>query len=368
MPVILNLSVALEMLAVNLTVTDVCAHRKYSLARTLGVLIGYTVFVVGGAYLLLSRGSNFGNGNGLFALVGFLYLIPLKLLYRDSLRRLVSILFTSWVYTMLVFCLSVHAAYMLPNEGFVLWALVIQTGFYAATLYFFISWIKHKFLFILQNISAKVQPMLQYISLSWFATAILVNLVFIYPDAAVVKVLSLCALGVNAALSYALIHQLTGSTLNVRDLKQIAYVDSLTGLSNRARLFLDAEEMIAEGRSFSLIFIDLNRFKSINDQYGHLAGDRYLCAFVRQTEGMLGGEGVLYRMSGDEFVCLYTGAGRQGFLQKLRESSLRLPGWEHAYLGCSVGYVSYPETSTSLDTLLLLADREMYVHKRGETQ
>lgn len=70
-----------------------------------------------------------------------------------------------------------------------------------------------------------------------------------------------------------------------------------------------------------MIYLDLNDFKSVNDTHGHKAGDAYLRFFARQTEKILAQEGALYRMSGDEFICLYTGEGLQAFLSRLEKAS-----------------------------------------------
>ena len=103
---VINVAIVLEMIAVNLTVVDVCSHRKYSLGATAGVLTGFTLAVVGAFYALLSRGTQFGNGNGLSVLAGFLYLIPINWLYEESCRRILTVVCTSWIYTMLVFCIA----------------------------------------------------------------------------------------------------------------------------------------------------------------------------------------------------------------------------------------------------------------------
>ena len=98
-------------------------------------------------------------------------------------------------------------------------------------------------------------------------------------------------------------------------------MDSLTGLKNRNSLFHDAQELIRKNQRFYLIFIDLDCFKQVNDLYGHLAGDEYLCVFAGKTEKFLKNQGMLYRMSGDEFICLFMEKDPEEFLEKLSHLS-----------------------------------------------
>ena len=90
----------------------------------------------------------------------------------------------------------------------------------------------------------------------------------------------------------------------VRELYGLATRDELTGLFNRRAFFLEAEQLLQEGRIVNLIFFDLDEFKPINDTLGHLAGDRILrdlgSLFLKRTRS----EDLIARYGGDEFVML----------------------------------------------------------------
>ncbi|MCU1346988.1 MAG: diguanylate cyclase [Acidobacteria bacterium] len=92
----------------------------------------------------------------------------------------------------------------------------------------------------------------------------------------------------------------------VRELYGLATRDELTGLFNRRFFFGEAERMLADGVDVSLVFFDLDDFKRINDNFGHLAGDRILrdvgALFLRRTRH----EDLIARYGGDEFVMLVT--------------------------------------------------------------
>ncbi len=94
-------------------------------------------------------------------------------------------------------------------------------------------------------------------------------------------------------------------------LEALAHTDTLTGLANRRRFTDQAELAIAEARSsqqpLSMLMLDLDHFKHINDTYGHSLGDAVLCNFARVVSGLLDGKQLLARLGGEEFSILLPG-------------------------------------------------------------
>src|SRR6202044_2896021 len=90
------------------------------------------------------------------------------------------------------------------------------------------------------------------------------------------------------------------------ELKDLALKDALTGLSNRARFMSHCERALARARrsrqSVALFYMDLNRFKEINDQFGHEAGDLVLQEFAKRILHSVRLEDEVARLGGDEFV------------------------------------------------------------------
>jgi diguanylate cyclase (GGDEF)-like protein len=152
-----------------------------------------------------------------------------------------------------------------------------------------------------------------------------------------------------------------------------AFHDALTGLANRA-LFRDRlDHALAlhrrDGGGLAVLFLDLDDFKSVNDRYGHAAGDRLLRAAAdRLAVGVRAGDTVA-RLGGDEFAVLLEGPGDPGetaqhLLDALRQP-YRLDG-RTVSLGASVGLVdarAHPEATA--DWLVRRADTAMYAGKRG---
>ncbi|HET7433175.1 MAG TPA: diguanylate cyclase [Thermoanaerobaculia bacterium] len=87
-------------------------------------------------------------------------------------------------------------------------------------------------------------------------------------------------------------------------LQTLALTDELTGIANRRALFREAEELLRDGRSLSVVLFDLDRFKQINDTYGHLMGDRILTGVAAALKEHTRVGDVIARYGGDEFVLL----------------------------------------------------------------
>ena len=90
-----------------------------------------------------------------------------------------------------------------------------------------------------------------------------------------------------------------------KKIQSLIYYDELTKLPNRKMLYLLCNKMIEFNSKFALIFIDLNRFKYINDVFGHSAGDELLISFSERLQSDLEQKGTVTRYSGDEFIIIY---------------------------------------------------------------
>lgn len=153
----------------------------------------------------------------------------------------------------------------------------------------------------------------------------------------------------------------------------MAHHDALTALPNRT-LFNDRAEqaimLAARAREHvGILLIDLNRFKPINDTYGHLAGDIVLQTVASRLKEALRASDTVARIGGDEFVVvlpMLTGpAGAEEVAAKLEAAlapAMRI-GAHELHVGASVGVAVYPRDGADVQTLLRVADAAMYAHK-----
>jgi diguanylate cyclase (GGDEF)-like protein len=158
-----------------------------------------------------------------------------------------------------------------------------------------------------------------------------------------------------------------------RELLDLARRDSLTGLPNRAaaKEILDRLLGVADsaGQPLAVLFLDLDRFKDINDTLGHDVGDALLTASTAQIRSALRGADVLARFGGDEFLILLPGADRVGATittQRILaafQAPLSVRGHTLAVTP-SVGIAVYPKHGHDAETLVRHADTAMYEAKR----
>jgi diguanylate cyclase (GGDEF)-like protein len=127
---------------------------------------------------------------------------------------------------------------------------------------------------------------------------------------------------------------------------------------------------VALGQVFSLMFVDLDHFKSVNDTHGHLVGSRLLAEIGGLMKRCLGPNNAAFRYGGDEFVALLPGMGKaaaSGTTMALREDLRSARFLEGAGLSLNVsgsfGLATYPEDGNSVPTILRAADTMMYEAK-----
>ncbi|TFV89977.1 EAL domain-containing protein [Blastococcus sp. CT_GayMR16] len=151
-----------------------------------------------------------------------------------------------------------------------------------------------------------------------------------------------------------------------------AHHDPLTGLANRRRLIEELESTVygTGGRDCAVLMIDLDRFKEINDSFGHSVGDDLLCLVGPRLQATLQEGDLLARMGGDEFAVLLPGADSMRARQvathlgnALREAFV-LAGMS-LHIDASIGIALCPDHGRDRSLLLARADTAMYAAKRG---
>ncbi|HWX36049.1 MAG TPA: GGDEF domain-containing protein [Steroidobacteraceae bacterium] len=152
--------------------------------------------------------------------------------------------------------------------------------------------------------------------------------------------------------------------------QRLAHRDDLTGLYNRRRMRELLDSAIAEaarhGQCVGLLFIDLNGFKSINDAYGHAAGDRILSHVATRIAGRVRTGDIVCRFGGDEFVVVLPSVPDAKAVARVADAireRLALPYWiddNEQHLTAAIGESMYPHDGESADVLLHRADQTMY--------
>jgi diguanylate cyclase (GGDEF)-like protein/excisionase family DNA binding protein len=157
-----------------------------------------------------------------------------------------------------------------------------------------------------------------------------------------------------------------------RALEVRARTDDLTGLLNHGSLREWLHRSEADGTSFSLIMLDLDAFKTVNDAFGHQAGDRLLTQIGAAIVAAGRDSDLVFRYGGDEFAVLLPGATATGAMQaaeRIREAVHRVGApsdgsSEGLAMTASIGVATYPADGSSGADILLAADRACFVAKR----
>ncbi|MCP4960600.1 MAG: GGDEF domain-containing protein [Actinomycetia bacterium] len=157
------------------------------------------------------------------------------------------------------------------------------------------------------------------------------------------------------------------TTSRLTQLQRAADQDALTGLANRRTLDHAIERRAAQTGTMSIAFVDLDNFKSINDEHGHDIGDKTLIAVARRLEAATGTVGLVARYGGDEFVVLMPNAGLDQ-AKHIAQAMLRSCadpiafGLAQLHVGLSIGLVS-ARTPARGASLLRAADQAVYQAK-----
>ncbi|SEF13503.1 diguanylate cyclase (GGDEF) domain-containing protein [Rhizobiales bacterium GAS191] len=182
-------------------------------------------------------------------------------------------------------------------------------------------------------------------------------------------------IGEVRSLETAFERMLSNLRASTRKIRQLAFYDAISQLPNREKIRDDAPGVIASSGCGALFFLDLDGFKSINDTFGHKAGDALLRKVAERLTKLLAaaedavGKPLLARIGGDEFAAILPGISA---VEEASEAArgvietLRAPfnfGGDHASVGTSIGIAMYPADGTTYEDLLVNADLAMYAAK-----
>jgi diguanylate cyclase len=155
-----------------------------------------------------------------------------------------------------------------------------------------------------------------------------------------------------------------------QDIRFLAHHDALTGIPNRGafnkKLDHEIEAAIAGGKKVAVLCLDLDRFKEVNDLFGHATGDRMLQSVARRVERLLDDNQTIARLSGDEFAIIVPGLTAAAVAGRIAENILEAlrvggePTESDAAVSASIGIAVCPDDATDRQALLTHADTALY--------
>ncbi len=156
----------------------------------------------------------------------------------------------------------------------------------------------------------------------------------------------------------------TKKTIN--KFEEIALTDPMTGTLNRKGIENNYNIVVESGNPFYIILCDLDGTKRINDNFGHLQGDKYITAATKALTDTIGLKGHVARIGGDEFIILLSYVE----VQELQKIILKIKSLVSEFLpeqntGISCGYSSFPKEGITFEELIKVADEKMYDDKKA---
>ena len=159
----------------------------------------------------------------------------------------------------------------------------------------------------------------------------------------------------------------------LQELEKLAGTDSLTGVANRRQLTIATEKELSRvrryGHSFSMLLLDIDHFKQVNDTYGHPVGDRVIVTMTDTIQSLLRRGDSLGRLGGEEFVVLlpHTNSDKallvaERIRQRVAQIAITVPE-ATIYITVSIGVATYLESDRSIDNILKRADDALYEAK-----
>ena len=153
-------------------------------------------------------------------------------------------------------------------------------------------------------------------------------------------------------------------------LQELANTDALTGLLNKRYFDAVVGALERRGQAFVLFYLDLDRFKPVNDTYGHAMGDRLLQEVGKRLQGCIRGSDYAFRLGGDEFALLLVGelsaedCRRKATKVGIAVAEVYQLDGNDIFIGTSCGWSLFPSECPSAEQARLLADKRMYADKQ----
>lgn len=357
--------VVIQMIVINLYITFKLSRTKYSRAVNIMVMSIYSALLFYAVHIGFNTLNNIDNfqGNGLLLWLVSAYVIPLLFLLNQPIKITITMFISTWVYTYIIFALSVRFGHIFNGNNFQLIVLLSQTLLHAISIKKIYILLSNQFTYTLWNSNERIISHMLSLSLSLLSLVAISNYTFIEGISTINGLIILFVIISISLLSYNLAFQFSRVNEDAEVFLKKSRTDTLTGLKNRQALLDDVTYKINKGLPFNLIFLDLDNFKSINDVFGHAKGDEYLINFTKEMLKRYYRNN-FYRISGDEFVVIIDG-------DKIDNDKLEIENIEYTneitglrFLGLSAGTSHFPTDSKSLSDLLSTADYNMYQKKK----
>lgn len=364
--IIPNILLVLEMFFINTYATLACSKRKRSTIEIWFYMVLFSLLIFASIWFTTPEitGYTLQRSYRMLSIAGLIYLLPLHFLVKQPFRHTLIIFNTFWVYSLIVFAVSYRISNLVFTNTTEWSSLGIQTLLYLASLPYILKFMQQKMVFIIGNIKGKTQSVLIMLTFSLILLIYAIKYSFENGSNLFIEIMILLLIGFCFAITFQLAFSFIDAARSVEVLGLKSKTDPLTRLRNREAMLEDAYNRINSQKPFSVIFLDLDNFKSVNDSFGHAVGDDYLVSFANSARRLLDIKDKMYRISGDEFLVLKDGASCEKSCREFEKMRFLNNPSGIEFLGLSTGCSSYPADSKNISELLGIADSRMYQNKK----
>lgn len=316
----------------------------------------------------------------------------IHLVFKESFSKKLFVMFSTWVISAMIFIISIEVAKLFFNYGFLLYFEYGIIFLLQGILLLFLArpWFRENYRRILLLVQDNTINLMSVYMIIAFLLLVNNTTVMDINVRSLDKVYELVLLFVFIILGYVIVftgisssskNVLLQQSVEIAEKKsevnfKIANFDMLTGAASRLNILNKITEAIIECdiklQKIGVLLIDVDKFKFVNDTYGHKAGDEVLKYLTQKINGCLRESDSIGRVGGDEFVILlrniYTEADIEAMIGRIFEA-LKAPlvfNQQEIKNHLSIGISIFPDYSQNLDSLIEQADRAMYEAKKIE--
>jgi diguanylate cyclase (GGDEF)-like protein len=390
--VLMSLLFALIIALLNTLLNHTMLTRKKTVAFCIVTFVINSAIVTGALIGFQHLITDHNIFKYVFYFIMFLYIGYIHLVFKESFSKKLFVMFSTWVISAIIFTISIVVAKLFFNYEFLLYFEYGIVFLLEGILLLLLArpWFRENYrriLLLVQDNTINLMSVYMIIAFLLLVNNTTVmdinlrNLAMVYDLVLLFVFIILGYVIVFTGISSSSKNVLLQQSVEIAEKRseinfKIANFDALTGAASRLNILNKITEAIIDhdinSHKFAILMIDVDKFKLVNDKYGHTAGDEVLKYLTQKITGCLRESDSIGRVGGDEFVILvrhiYIEADIEAMIGRIFEA-LKIPlvfNQQEIQNNLSIGISIFPDCSQNLDSLIDQADRAMYEAKKVE--
>ncbi|MDY0064304.1 MAG: hypothetical protein RBS25_04380 [Bacilli bacterium] len=327
-----NFIIATEMLLANIYVTHICSKKRFALWKTISILFVFYVLYFVLFWAIRTFLPPVPEGSGILLFTGFLFIIPLFLVYNQDIRYTILIMVLSWLYTTVLFSLSLILARIIDSTMLLLLGSIIQSILLIATYPLFVGYVKNKLYQIMIQMDRPTLRLLIFLTLLAYFIVSLQHIRLFTNENTILPLVITVLFALFIFLLYRLFYLLVSSKKKMVYLRNLLSKEWLSTLKDQDALRDDIEKLEKSQKPFTLINMRL-ALRGPKDQRNKL-DTTAINQYMQIVYSMLSFTATLYRMDENQFIVIETAPDVKPFIDDIK--AIRFPDLENVKNNISV--------------------------------